>query len=224
MVVTPSQQVPSDLFLLPIFFVFDIYNQPWQLLTFCSSSTVFVSLASCCALRMGEYPAWLLFQCLTASRYIRHLRYALIMANILAIHSDHSSLSLFYCAHWQTYVSGTLQFGYIDVTEGQIVVMGVMLISSLEDFLDIDIWMSSVSASWRITLTRKINCSLPALLLQSQPAGDPVWCCLWHLLHVQGYQSDSDINYWVTLNFFRRMEQLTKFSLGAQEKLAAQWR
>ena len=79
------------------------------------------------------------------------------MANILVIHSDHSSLSLFYCAHWQTYVSGTLQFGYIDVTEGQIVVMGVMLISSLEDFLDIDIWMSSVSASWRITLTRKIN-------------------------------------------------------------------
>jgi len=84
-----------------------------------SLSTVFVSLASCCALRMGEYPAWLLFQCLTAS-------------------------SLFYCAHWQTYVSGTLQFGYIDVTEGQIVVMGVMLISSLEDFLDIDIWMSSL--------------------------------------------------------------------------------
>merc|ERR1719309_1174915 len=84
-----------------------------------SLSTVFVSLASCCALRMGEYPVWFLFQCLTAS-------------------------SLFYCAHWQTYVSGTLQFGYIDVTEGQLVVMGVMLISSLEDFLDIDIWMSSL--------------------------------------------------------------------------------
>merc|ERR1719490_681829 len=84
-----------------------------------SLSTVFVSVGSCCALRMGEYPAWLLFQCLTAS-------------------------SLFYCAHWQTYVSGTLQFGYIDVTEGQLVVMGVMLVSSLEDFLDIDIWMSSL--------------------------------------------------------------------------------
>ena len=42
--------------------------------SFCSSITfsffaVFVSLASCCALRMGEYPVWFLFQCLTASRY-----------------------------------------------------------------------------------------------------------------------------------------------------------
>ena len=135
----------------------------------------------------------------------------------------HSFLSLFYCAHWQTYVSGTLQFGYVDVTEGQLVVMGVMLVSSLEDFLDIDIWMSSVS-TWKIVLARKINCSVPALLLQSQPAGDPVWCCLWHLLHVQGDQSDGFCNFWTTLNSFRRMEQLTKFSLGVQEKQAAQWR
>jgi len=84
-----------------------------------SLSTVFVSLASCCALRLGDYPAWMLFQCLTAS-------------------------TLFYCAHWQTYVSGTMQFGYIDVTEGQMVVMGVMLLSSLEDILDLDIWASSL--------------------------------------------------------------------------------
>jgi len=84
-----------------------------------SLSTVFVTLASCCAVRLGEYPAWLLFQCLSAS-------------------------SLFYCAHWQTYVSGTLQFGYVDVTEGQLVVMGVMILSSMEDILDIDIWGSSL--------------------------------------------------------------------------------
>lgn len=84
-----------------------------------SLSTVVVSIASCCALRMGTYPAWLLFQCLTAS-------------------------SMFYLAHWQTYVSGTLQFGYIDVTEGQLVVMGVMLVSTLEDLLNIDVWLSSL--------------------------------------------------------------------------------
>ena len=79
----PLNRFLQTLFYYQFFFVFDIYNQPWQLLTFCSSSTVFVSLASCCALRMGEYPAWLLFQCLTASRYIRHLRYALIMAILI---------------------------------------------------------------------------------------------------------------------------------------------
>jgi len=84
-----------------------------------SLSTVFVSLASCCAVRLGMYPGWMLFQCLCAS-------------------------TLFYCAHWQTYVSGTLTFGTIDVTEGQIVVMGVMLLSSFESFFSLDIWSSSL--------------------------------------------------------------------------------
>ena len=55
--------------------------------------------------------------------------------------------TLFYCAHWQTYVSGTLTFGTIDVTEGQIVVMAVMLLSSFESFFNLDIWSSSVSPS-----------------------------------------------------------------------------
>jgi len=84
-----------------------------------SLSTVFVSVASCCAVRLGLYPGWMLFQCLCAS-------------------------TLFYCAHWQTYVSGTLQFGTIDVTEGQIVVMLVMLTSSIESFFELEIWSSSV--------------------------------------------------------------------------------
>jgi len=83
-----------------------------------SLSTVFVSIASCCAVRLGTYPGWMLFQCLCAS-------------------------TLFYCAHWQTYVSGTLTFGTIDVTEGQIIVMAVMLLSSFESFFDLDIWSSS---------------------------------------------------------------------------------
>jgi len=84
-----------------------------------SLSTVFVSIASCCAVRLGLYPGWMLFQCLCAS-------------------------TLFYCAHWQTYVSGTLTFGTIDVTEGQIVVMAVMLLSSFESFFSLDIWSSSL--------------------------------------------------------------------------------
>jgi len=84
-----------------------------------SLSTVFVSLAGCCATRIGLYPAWLMFQCLTAS-------------------------VLFYVAHWQTYVTGTLMFGYIDVTEGQFIMMGIMLLSSVESVLGVDIWNSNV--------------------------------------------------------------------------------
>jgi len=84
-----------------------------------SLSTVFVSIASCCAVQLGEYPGWMLFQCLTAS-------------------------TLFYCAHWQTYVSGTLTFGKIDVTEGQIVVMLVMVVSSIASFHNVDFWAANV--------------------------------------------------------------------------------
>ncbi|MCL4125824.1 UNVERIFIED_CONTAM: hypothetical protein GTU68_044050 [Idotea baltica] len=38
---------------------------------------------------------------------------------------------LFYCAHWQTYVSGTLRFGFVDVTEAQFGVMIILLLSSI---------------------------------------------------------------------------------------------
>ena len=160
-------------------------NQPSQHLTFLYP---FSFRLSCKLLRPqnGGIPCLASLPVSNCIQVAQALSHNALMAHILM---THSLLSLFYCAHWQTYVSGTLQFGYIDVTEGQIVVMGVMLISSLEDFLDIDIWMSSVS-TLTTALTRKINCSLPALLLQSQPAGDPVWCCLWHLLHVQGRLSD----------------------------------
>jgi len=106
-----------------------------------SLSTIFVSLASCCAVQLGRYPAWMLFQCICAS-------------------------TLFYCAHWQTYVSGTLQFGTIDVTEGQLVVVAVMSLASLGSFLNVDIWATSllfVSLNQVITLFGT-GCGLASLM------------------------------------------------------------
>jgi phosphatidylglycerophosphate synthase len=47
---------------------------------------VFVTVACCCAVQLGLYP-WLMFWCC-------------MMA-----------YTAFYCAHWQTYVSGKLRFG-----------------------------------------------------------------------------------------------------------------
>lgn len=84
-----------------------------------SASTVFVSLCACCSVRLGLFQGWLIFQCLMAS-------------------------TLFYSAHWQTYVSGTMQFSWIDVTEGQFVVMAVMLVSAAEDVIGLDIWHSQL--------------------------------------------------------------------------------
>ncbi|KAK8739089.1 hypothetical protein OTU49_003470 [Cherax quadricarinatus] len=69
-----------------------------------SLSTVFVSLGVCCSVCLGTHPYWMFFQCMMA-------------------------VSLFYCAHWQTYVSGTLRFGFVDVTEAQFGVIIIHLIS-----------------------------------------------------------------------------------------------
>ena len=116
-----------------------------------SLSTVFVSIASCCAVRLGLYPGWMLFQ-------VSLLLVILPPPTDRVLSQCLCASTLFYCAHWQTYVSGTLTFGTIDVTEGQIVVMAVMLLTSFESFFNLDIWSSSVSPSTK-----------PSQLLQSVP-------------------------------------------------------
>nr|XP_022921037.1 choline/ethanolaminephosphotransferase 1 isoform X4 [Onthophagus taurus] len=71
-----------------------------------SISTVFVALAACTSVQLGYYPGWMFFQCFSA-------------------------MTLFYCAHWQTYVSGTLRFGQVDVTEAQNTIIILQLISAI---------------------------------------------------------------------------------------------
>ncbi|XP_042693683.1 cholinephosphotransferase 1 isoform X1 [Centrocercus urophasianus] len=70
-----------------------------------SISTVFVVLGSCIAIRLGTNPDWLFFCCFVG-------------------------LFMFYSAHWQTYVSGTLRFGKVDVTEVQIAITVLLLVSA----------------------------------------------------------------------------------------------
>nr|CAD7396255.1 unnamed protein product [Timema poppensis] len=61
---------------------------------------------ACVAVQLGHYPAWMFFQCFCA-------------------------MTLFYCAHWQTYVSGTLKFSKIDVTEAQFTIIFIHLVSAI---------------------------------------------------------------------------------------------
>ncbi|KFQ39099.1 Cholinephosphotransferase 1, partial [Mesitornis unicolor] len=70
-----------------------------------SISTVFVVLGACIAIRLGTNPDWLFFCCFVG-------------------------LFMFYSAHWQTYVSGILRFGKVDVTEVQIAITMLLLISA----------------------------------------------------------------------------------------------
>ncbi|KAK2585815.1 hypothetical protein KPH14_010413 [Odynerus spinipes] len=81
-----------------------------------SISTVFVALSACIAVQLGYYPTWMFFQCFCA-------------------------MTLFYCAHWQTYVSGSLRFGKIDVTEAQFTIIGIHLISAI---FGPKIWMMEI--------------------------------------------------------------------------------
>jgi len=71
-----------------------------------SISTVFVSVAVCVSCQLG-YSLPLMFL------------------------QSFCAVTLFYCAHWQTYVSGTLRFGRIDVTEAQFGIMLVHVVSGL---------------------------------------------------------------------------------------------
>lgn len=70
-----------------------------------SISTVFIALGACIAVKLGEYPTWMFFQCFCA-------------------------MTLFYCAHWQAYVTGTLKMGRIDVTEAQFAIIGIHIVSA----------------------------------------------------------------------------------------------
>lgn len=66
--------------------------------------SVFVSMSACCACSLGYHPTMMYIHCTTA-------------------------MILFYVAHWQTYITGTLKFGKFDVTEAQMCIMGIHLMS-----------------------------------------------------------------------------------------------
>ena len=67
---------------------------------------VFVSLSVCLSVQLGYLTTWMVVLCAGAN-------------------------CLFYSAHWQTYVTGTLKFGTFDVTEAQFTIIIIHLISSI---------------------------------------------------------------------------------------------
>ena len=77
---------------------------------------VFVSLSVCLSVQLGFLTTWMVVLCAGAT-------------------------SLFYTAHWQTYVSGTLKFGKFDVTEAQFTIITIHLISA---FFGTNFWSTIV--------------------------------------------------------------------------------
>lgn len=81
-----------------------------------SVSMVIMMLAVSVAMQLGMEPSWMFFMCFVAS-------------------------FMFYCAHWQAYVSGTIKFGKIDVTELQFAGMFIFFTSGI---FGADIWSRQV--------------------------------------------------------------------------------
>jgi hypothetical protein len=73
---------------------------------------VFVAVSTCVSVQIGNHPR-------------------LMFVEVFCV------FALFYCAHWQAYVSGTLHFGKIDVTEAQ---YGVITVHLVTFFVGPDVW------------------------------------------------------------------------------------
>ncbi|KAM9443722.1 choline/ethanolaminephosphotransferase 1 isoform 2-T2 [Clarias gariepinus] len=71
-----------------------------------SLSTVFVVLGTSIAVQLGTNPDWMFFCCF-------------------------AGMFMFYCAHWQTYVSGTLRFGIYDSTELQLTLALLLVLTAV---------------------------------------------------------------------------------------------
>eukprot|EP00795_Rhopilema_esculentum_P008613 gene8613-14625_t len=82
-----------------------------------SLSVVFVSLAMACTLNLGKYPHFLFFFFFNNS-------------------------VIFYLAHWQTYVTGILVFGRVDVTEVQILGCGAFILTAI---FGVQLWSYEVT-------------------------------------------------------------------------------
>jgi hypothetical protein len=88
-----------------------------------SMSTFFVAIAACCAVGLGHHPYWMFIHFVT-------------------------SVTLFYIAHWQTYITGQLIFGRFDVTEAQYTIMTIHCLSAFfgksvwhKSLLGVELWL-----------------------------------------------------------------------------------
>ncbi|MCJ8736262.1 hypothetical protein PDJAM_G00256930 [Pangasius djambal] len=79
-------------------------------------STVFVAVGTCICAGIGSYPNWMFF-------------------------CGFVGMFMFFCAHWQTYVSGTLRFGIVDVTEVQVAIIIMYLMSA---FGGVSLWETTL--------------------------------------------------------------------------------
>lgn len=97
-------------------------------------SIVFVSVGVCTAMQLGTHP-WLTFM------------------------TSCTSMFIYFTAHWQTYVCGTLKFGKFDVTEGQLMFCTIYLVAA---FLGEDAWMAKVPV---VDMEVKVVATVSGLML-----------------------------------------------------------
>merc|ERR1719369_368029 len=65
--------------------------------------------------------------------------------------------TLFYCAHWQKYVTGTLTFSTFDITEAQILMMLALVISAVASYFNVDFWRANFFSLGLLSLNQVVT-------------------------------------------------------------------
>ncbi|XP_007956495.2 cholinephosphotransferase 1, partial [Orycteropus afer afer] len=86
---------------------------------------LFMAVGASIAVRLGTHPDWLFF-------------------------CSFIGMFMFYCAHWQTYVSGVLRFGKVDVTEIQVALIIVFMLSTFGGATMWDYTIPILEIKWKI--------------------------------------------------------------------------
>ncbi|XP_053943455.1 choline/ethanolaminephosphotransferase 1 isoform X1 [Cuculus canorus] len=123
-----------------------------------SLSTVFVVLGTCVAVQLGTNPDWMFFCCFAGT-------------------------FMFYCAHWQTYVSGTLRFG-ISLDFVLYAVTEAPYNGSLQLKRSGQCFEMFLSLARRFDVTESMLCTI-AIQLLTGTLGPWIWNCTIPILNIQ---------------------------------------
>lgn len=84
---------------------------------------IFIALGACMSTKLGFHPNLMFFLCL-------------------------SGITLFYCVHWESYITGYLQFRKFDVSEFQMIIIIFHLMTA---FFGTEVWSLEIT-SWKIEM------------------------------------------------------------------------
>lgn len=120
--------------------------------------------------------------------------------------------TLFYTAHWQTYVSGTLLFGKFDVTEAQITIIIMHIVSAI---FGVSVWslqvcLPSLTPFWPLVPNTSYHSGTKNLTIRVHLYQESYHCYCWLRLYKEKMSFWSEGQH--TLSFVQLFNQLSHSS------------